>query len=77
MIITLKAKYSLHSEYKGVPIYKREACTGTSGGNWKAVSTTCKSLKQAQAQIDETEACGNLAIYRKYWEEKKAAEAAK
>lgn len=63
MILTLKAKWEKHSTYKGVQIWRRLANSGTSGGQWLAVSTNCKSLAQAKRQIDNTEACGCLHIY--------------
>lgn len=65
MNLTLKAGWQLHSHYKGVPIFKRLARTGTSGGQWLTASTYCSSLRQAKKQIDDVERCGSLRLYVK------------
>jgi hypothetical protein len=60
VIITIKAQWQEHSLYKGAKIYKRLACTGTGGGTWKAVGTTCPTLASAKRQVDREEGCGSL-----------------
>jgi hypothetical protein len=59
-MITLTPKYTKHSSYLGVQIYKRNANTGTSGGAWLAVSTTFKSLSQVKAYLEYLQNSGNL-----------------
>jgi hypothetical protein len=60
-MITLTPKYTKHSSYLGIQIYKRNANTGTSGGAWLAASTTFKSLSQVKAYLEYLESTGNLA----------------
>ena len=63
-MITTTAKWQKHSEYKKVPIRKRQPGTGTSGGQWLAASTTCHSLSQAKSVIDGIDASGSLSLYQ-------------
>lgn len=51
-MITLTPKYTKHSEYLGVVIYKRKPNTGSHGGMWLADHTTYMSLAIAKRAIE-------------------------
>lgn len=52
MILTKKASWMLHSELRGVPIYKRVGGTGTACGNWLTPGTYHNSLVAAKNYIN-------------------------
>jgi hypothetical protein len=51
-MIVLPPKYTKHSEYLGVVIYKRKPNTGTHGGMWLADNTTYLTLASAKRAIE-------------------------
>jgi len=51
-MLVLTPKYTKHSLYLGVQIFKRKSNTGTSGGMWLARSTTFKTLADAKRYLD-------------------------
>ena len=51
-MLVLTPKYTKHSLYLGVQIFKRLPNTGTHGGMWLADHTTFKTLASAKRYLD-------------------------
>lgn len=59
-MLVITPKYTKHSLYLGVQIFKRRPNTGTHGGMWLVRSTTFKTLASAKRYVDFLALDGNL-----------------